>query len=222
MQVLAQRVLTFLRSFYACSQKYKKVWHFLRKTLDICLRFGYNNTRRQGHGPRRKEYADVAELADALDSGSSSLKRVWVQIPSSAPKSSNVCSGIFCFSDLFGMTSIVPCTVGADSISARGTFPLLQTSRVDDKHCPLRCCRRDALCNREMYAAQIHLSRAQKHFLQFFSRVTPTRIDCFCWYYSCTSLAICTGCAIMWIVTRAACAGGCKRRAHPAERARLL
>ena len=109
MQVLARRVLTFLRSFYSCSQKYKKVWHFLRKILDICLRFGYNNTRRQGHGSRRKEYADVAELADALDSGSSSLKRVWVQIPSSAPKSSNVCSGIFCFSDLFGMTSIVPC-----------------------------------------------------------------------------------------------------------------
>ena len=129
MQVLARRVLTFLRSFYLCSQKYKKVWHFLRKTLDICLRFGYNNTRRQGHGPRRKEYADVAELADALDSGSSSLKRVWVQIPSSAPKSSNVCSGIFCFSDLFGMTSIVPRTVGADSISARGALPLLQTSR---------------------------------------------------------------------------------------------
>lgn len=70
MQVLARRVLTFLRSFYACSQKYKKVWHFLRKTLDICLRFGYNNTRRQGHGPRRKEYADVAELADAQVSDS--------------------------------------------------------------------------------------------------------------------------------------------------------
>ena len=35
MQVLARRVLTFLRSFYSCSQKYKKVWHFLRKTLDI-------------------------------------------------------------------------------------------------------------------------------------------------------------------------------------------
>ena len=32
-------------------------------------------------------FAGVAELADALDSGSSSLKRVWVQIPSSAPKS---------------------------------------------------------------------------------------------------------------------------------------
>ena len=42
--------------------------------------------RATAHGPRRKEYADVAELADALDSGSSSLKRVWVQIPSSAPK----------------------------------------------------------------------------------------------------------------------------------------
>lgn len=30
-------------------------------------------------------------------------------------KSSNICSGIFCFSDLFGITSIVPRTVGADS-----------------------------------------------------------------------------------------------------------
>ena len=131
MQVFARRVLTFLRSFYACSQKYKKVWHFLRKTLDICLRFGYNNTRRQGHGPRRKEYADVAELADALDSGSSSLKRVWVQIPSSAPKSSNVCSGIFCFSDLFGMTSIVPRGAGNSRFSAidAATAPVLHWNR---------------------------------------------------------------------------------------------
>ena len=131
MQVLARRVLTFLRSFYACSQKYKKVWHFLRKTLDICLRFGYNNTRRQGHGSRQKEYADVAELADALDSGSSSLKRVWVQIPSSAPKSSNVCSGIFCFSDLFGMTSIVPRGAGGSRFSAidTATAPVLHWNR---------------------------------------------------------------------------------------------
>ena len=44
------------------------------------------------------EYADVAELADALDSGSSSLKRVWVQIPSSAPiKTSNSGSRILFF-----------------------------------------------------------------------------------------------------------------------------
>ena len=131
MQVLARRVLTFLRSFYACSQKYKKFWHFLRKTLDICLRFGYNNTRRQGHGPRRKEYADVAELADALDSGSSSLKRVWVQIPSSAPKSSNVCSGIFCFSDLLGMTSIDLHSAGGSRFSAidTATAPVLHWNR---------------------------------------------------------------------------------------------
>ena len=132
MQVLARRVLTFLHSFYSCSQRYKKVWHFLRKTLDICLRFGYNNTRRQGHGLRRKEYADVAELADALDSGSSSLKRVWVQIPSSAPKSSNVCSGIFCFSDLFGMTSIAPPRgAGGSRFSAidTATAPVLHWNR---------------------------------------------------------------------------------------------
>ena len=131
MQVLARCVLTFLRSFYSCSQKYKKVCHFLQKMLDICLRFGYNNTRRQGHGPRQKEYADVAELADALDSGSSSLKRVWVQIPSSAPKSSNVCSGIFCFSDLFGMTSIVPRGAGGSRFSAidTATAPVLHWNR---------------------------------------------------------------------------------------------
>ena len=131
MQVLARRVLTFLRSFYACSQKYKKFWHFLRKTLDICLRFGYNNTRRQGHGSRQKEYADVAELADALDSGSSSLKRVWVQIPSSAPKSLNVCSGIFCFSDLLGMTSIDLHSAGDSRFSAidTATAPVLHWNR---------------------------------------------------------------------------------------------
>ena len=33
--------------------------------------------------------ADVAELADALDSGSSGSNTVWVQVPSSAPKHSN-------------------------------------------------------------------------------------------------------------------------------------
>ena len=31
-------------------------------------------------------YADVAELADALDSGSSEGNFMWVQVPSSAPK----------------------------------------------------------------------------------------------------------------------------------------
>ena len=33
-----------------------------------------------------KRYADVAELADALDSGSSECKFMWVQVPSSAPR----------------------------------------------------------------------------------------------------------------------------------------
>ena len=104
---------------------------FLKKSLDISSASRYNNTRRQGYGPRRKEYADVAELADALDSGSSSLKRVWVQIPSSAPKSSNVCSGIFCFSDLFGMTSIAPHSAGGSRFSAidTATAPVLHWNR---------------------------------------------------------------------------------------------
>ena len=46
------------------------------------------------------EYADVAELADALDSGSSSLKRVWVQIPSSAPNNEN--PNLFSIGEGFG------------------------------------------------------------------------------------------------------------------------
>ena len=32
------------------------------------------------------KYADVAELADALASGASDRKVMWVQVPSSAPK----------------------------------------------------------------------------------------------------------------------------------------
>ncbi len=37
----------------------------------------------------KNEYADVAELADALDSGSSESNFIWVQVPSSAPNSRN-------------------------------------------------------------------------------------------------------------------------------------
>ncbi len=39
----------------------------------------------------KTEYAEVAELADALDSGSSECKFVWVQVPSPAPHRSKVC-----------------------------------------------------------------------------------------------------------------------------------
>ena len=49
------------------------------------------------------KFADVAELADALDSGSSESNFMWVQLPSSAPrKKSNlrVCSFfVFCADD---------------------------------------------------------------------------------------------------------------------------
>ena len=36
--------------------------------------------------PSSAPYADMAELADALDSGSSDSNILWVQVPSSAPK----------------------------------------------------------------------------------------------------------------------------------------
>ena len=132
------------QDFDSCTRWFESSWPSYGRVAQVVEHLTFNQVVR-GSNPRTLTYlvpwfsvglknADVAELADALDSGSSSLKRVWVQIPSSAPKSSNVCSGIFCFSDLFGMTSIVPRTVGADSVSARGALPLLQTSRVAGEH----------------------------------------------------------------------------------------
>ena len=43
-------------------------------------------------------FADVAELADALDSGSSDSNVIWVQVPSSAPKAAehSFCSFFVC------------------------------------------------------------------------------------------------------------------------------
>ena len=40
-------------------------------------------------------FADMAELADALDSGSSECKFMRVQVPSSAPKSHRYSAGFF-------------------------------------------------------------------------------------------------------------------------------
>lgn len=126
-------------------------------------------------------------------------------------KSSNICSGIFCFIDLFGMTSIVSRTVGADSVSA--AEPCHYCKRPGSLASIDPCGAVDLLpyatakCTQYKYTYPAH----KNIFCNFFSRVTPTKSDCFCKHYICTSLAICTGCAIMWIVTRAACAGGCKR-----------
>ena len=48
-------------------------------------------------GNRVYIHADVAELADALDSGSSDSNVIWVQVPSSAPKEHCKSSALFCF-----------------------------------------------------------------------------------------------------------------------------
>ena len=53
--------------------------------------------------PRSRICADVAELADALDSGSSESNFMWVQVPSSAPK------GIGLFQCLFSFAFDVKC-----------------------------------------------------------------------------------------------------------------
>ena len=56
---------------------------FLKKVLTI--RGSGGNINNVAGIPARK-YADVAELADALDSGSSEGNFIWVQVPSSAPR----------------------------------------------------------------------------------------------------------------------------------------
>ena len=50
---------------------------FSKNRLDFSINYGIIND----------VLADVAELADALDSGSSESDFIWVQVPSSAPKS---------------------------------------------------------------------------------------------------------------------------------------
>ena len=61
-----------------------------------CLTANYNNDKIHSapsvlkkFSKFRRRYADVAELADALDSGSSVSNDLWVQVPSSAPKRSS-------------------------------------------------------------------------------------------------------------------------------------
>ena len=44
-----------------------------------------------------RPYADVAELADALDSGSSGSNTVGVQVPSSAPKPEFIRTPVFLY-----------------------------------------------------------------------------------------------------------------------------
>ena len=48
-----------------------------------------------------KLHADVAELADALDSGSSERKFMWVQVPSSAPSLNSL--NLFTVGKMFGL-----------------------------------------------------------------------------------------------------------------------
>ena len=48
----------------------------------------------------KTKYAEVAELADALDSGSSECKFMWVQVPSPAPNKSEMrCVSDFLYND---------------------------------------------------------------------------------------------------------------------------
>ena len=58
-------------------------------------------------------YADVAELADALASGASDRKVMWVQVPSSAPRKARFYRAFFFYSSKNKM---------ADSLALRTVF----------------------------------------------------------------------------------------------------
>ena len=59
----------------------------LKTGVDICQIRAIAKHLAEVNSQSEREYADVAELADALDSGSSGSDTVGVQVPSSAPKS---------------------------------------------------------------------------------------------------------------------------------------
>ena len=65
-----------------------RMWRNEHKQSDACrLRVARDNNNQLGKFAEMRfyKYADVAELADALDSGSSESNFMWVQLPSSAP-----------------------------------------------------------------------------------------------------------------------------------------
>ena len=74
-------------------------WHWGCSVNRGIAQFG----RVRGLGPRCRrfesccpdQYADVAELADALDSGSSGSNTVGVQVPSSAPSREHLVEFLF-------------------------------------------------------------------------------------------------------------------------------
>ena len=69
----------------------------LKTGVDICQIRAITKHLAEVNSQSEREYADVAELADALDSGSSGSDTVGVQVPSSAPKSRMLLhSGFFC------------------------------------------------------------------------------------------------------------------------------
>ena len=64
-------------------------------------------------------YAGVAELADALDSGSSESNFMWVQVPSPAPKHSN--PNILPLGETFGFVILI----NGDTLSALYFIPFI-------------------------------------------------------------------------------------------------
>ena len=97
------KLVTFGMSDQALSEQFKNGWWFryknqpdflvrlyflaflskkLRKSIDKVRVIWYNKYVALSN----VKYADVAELADALASGASDRKVMWVQVPSSAPR----------------------------------------------------------------------------------------------------------------------------------------
>ena len=108
---------TFLRgALYVCVAQLDRASDYGSegRVFESCRTHFFNRIERYGYSFLYTFFAEVAELADALDSGSSESNFMWVQVPSPAYKNRTVFySSVFVLSANLYIIGSLPCAVSA-------------------------------------------------------------------------------------------------------------